>query len=383
MHAEDLKYLLALTLIDDIGPVTVNGLVAAFGSARTAMSAPPSKLAAVRGVSATIAGRISTFSDWVRVDNELERAAQLGITLVTADEDSYPSLLRHIYDYPPLLYVRGELKPDDICVALVGSRRATAQGRYTCERISRELVHRGITVVSGLARGIDSSAHQGALAARGRTLAVMGSGLDTIYPPENRDLCEKIVEAGAVVSEYPFGSEPLAHHFPRRNRIISGMSYGVVVIEATEKSGSLITAHLALEQGRCVFALPGGIETQTSRGTNSLIKNGATLVQDVEDILCEIAPQVDGNHPSAISSEPDYDTTESTAADGETEKSADEEKGGDEQALLRLIGDRPVHIDDLIARCDIDMNRMLGMLLSLELKGLVRQMPGKYFVIKE
>ncbi|HET58723.1 MAG TPA: DNA-protecting protein DprA [Deltaproteobacteria bacterium] len=383
MHVEDLKYLLALTLIDDIGPVTVNGLVDAFGSASEAMSASPSGLAAVRGVSAAIAGRITTFRDWVRVDDELERAAKLGITLVTAGEDSYPPLLRHIYDYPPLLYVRGELKPDDICVALVGSRRATAQGRYTCERISRELVLRGITVVSGMARGIDSSAHRGALAARGRTLAVMGSGLDVIYPPENRDLYEKIAEQGAVVSEYPFGSEPLAHHFPRRNRIISGMSYGVVVIEATEKSGSLITANLALEQGRCVFALPGGIETQTSRGTNTLIRNGATLVQDVEDILCEIEPQVDVERPSEAPSGPDYDTTESTAANGKTGKSADEEPGDVERELLRLIGDRPVHLDDLIARCDVDINRILGMLLSLELKGMVRQMPGKYFVIKE
>ncbi len=383
MHVEDLKYLLALTLIDDIGPVTVNGLVDAFGSARKAMSASPARLAAVRGVSATIAGRISTFRDWVRVDEELERAAKLGITLVTSGDDRYPPLLRHIYDYPPLLYVRGELNPDDICVALVGSRRATAQGRYTCERISRELALRGITVVSGMARGIDSSAHRGALAARGRTLAVMGSGLDVIYPPENRDLYEKIAEQGAVVSEYPFGSEPLAHHFPRRNRIISGMSYGVVVVEATEKSGSLITAHLALEQGRCVFALPGGIETQTSRGTNTLIRDGATLVQDVEDILCEIEPQVVVERPSAAPSGPDYDTTESTAANGKTGKSADEEPGDDERELLRLIGDRPVHLDDLIDRCDVDINRILGMLLSLELKGMVRQMPGKYFVIKE
>ena len=199
----------------------------------------------------------------------------------------------NIYDRPAFLYVRGNLNKDDINIAVVGSRQASTYGKYTTEKISRELALKGLTIVSGMARGLDSAAHRGALTAHGRTVAVLGSGLDVIYPPENKKLFADIIQNGAVISEFPLGTPPRSTNFPARNRIISGMSYGVVIVEAGEKSGSLITARLALEQGREVFAVPGSIDTAGSRGTNKLIKQGAKLIENVDDILEEILPQLE------------------------------------------------------------------------------------------
>ena len=201
--------------------------------------------------------------------------------------------LLNIYDRPVFFYVLGRLDKEDVPLAIVGSRNASTYGRYTTDRISRELALRGITIVSGMARGIDSCAHRGALAAKGRTIAVLGSGLDVIYPPENKKLFAAISSNGAVISEFPLGTQPLSYNFPARNRIISGLSYGVVVVEAGEKSGSLITAKLAMEQGREVFAIPGTIDSASSRGTNSLIKQGAKLIENIDDILEDILPQLE------------------------------------------------------------------------------------------
>ncbi len=393
MNEEDLRHLLALTCIDDMGPVTINGLLRRFESARHIFRASFSDLAAMAGVSTGLASRINGFDDWKRVDEELERARRMGTALIAADDDRYPPLLRHIYDYPPLLYLKGALEKNDINVALVGSRRATAQGRFTCDRLSRDLASAGVTVVSGGARGIDSAAHQGALAAGGRTIAVMGCGIDVAYPPENEALFEKIAARGALISEYPLGTLPLPHHFPRRNRIISGMSYGIVVVEAAEKSGSLITARMALEQGRDVFAIPGSIESHSSRGTNSLIKSGARLVQDSDDIINEIRPQVERILPSSMSPEgnpsetPDIPERPESAFPEQAAPPAEKPQAHtateDQQAILNLLGTDPVHLDQLVSRTDESINRLLDLLLSLEMTGRIRQLPGRYFVVKE
>lgn len=380
MNHDDLRHLLALTLIDDVGPVAVRRLRAFFGSPRAVFAASPSELSRVSRISPETAARIGLFNDWERVDREFERAEKLGVSLVTPDDDRYPDLLRHIYDYPSLLYVKGELPPEETRIAVVGSRRATAQGLHTCDRLSRELALRGVTIVSGMARGIDSSAHRGALSVRGRTIAVLGSSIDVVYPPENRKLSESIAARGAVISEYPFGSAPLPHHFPRRNRIISGMSYGVVVVEAAGKSGSLITARMALEQGRDVFAIPGSIESGMSRGTNTLIQEGAKLVQGVDDILDEIGPQVErgrqNRRGASVESPPE---AAGPGPGGDTAHKSTEEQ----RAILRLISDRPIHIDNLVTQSGIAVERLLDRLLILEMHGRIRQLPGCYFITQE
>ncbi|MDD5475800.1 MAG: DNA-processing protein DprA [Syntrophales bacterium] len=362
---------MALVFIEDMGPVTINALLSGFGSPRAVFSASSAERAMVSRISATASSGIEKFTDWKRVDSELEKASKMNVSLVTPIDEAYPDLLRHIYDYPPLLYLKGEPVHAELPLAIVGSRRSTAQGVYICDRISRELALKGVTIVSGMARGIDSAAHRGALSVRGKTTAILGSGLDVIYPPENRKLYEAICDNGTVISEYPFGTRPMAHNFPRRNRIISGMSHGVVVVEAAEKSGSLITARMALEQGREVFAVPGSIESGTSRGTNSLIKEGAKLVQNVEDILNEIIPQLDC--PGKIQPAVKPSGTENNGRPS-TDSLCEEHLN-----ILRLIGDTPVHLDSLTDRSNLSVNRLLDILLILEMRGHVRQLPGRYF----
>jgi DNA processing protein len=271
--------------------------------------------------------------------------------------------LKDIYDPPALLYLRGALRrEDELAVAIVGSRKTSAYGREVTERIGRDLARHGVTVVSGMARGIDSVAHKGALQGGGRTIAVLGCGVDVIYPSENRNLFHQIIEQGAVLSEFPMGSPPEAGHFPRRNRIISGLSIGVVIVQASGESGSLITAGYALEQGREVFAVPGNIGAEGSRGTNQLIKEGAKLVESSEDILEEVLPQ--------------------WRREGETAQ-----KGGDavltlteaEKCLYGLLDETPLHIDALIRESQLDPGSVSSLLLNLELKGLISQWPGKCF----
>jgi DNA processing protein len=313
---------------------------------------------------------INNFSEWDKVNQNFELLNKNKITLITYQDDDYPEKLKNIYDLPPFLYVRGSLMKDDINIAIVGSRRATTYGKYTTERISRELAQKGVTVVSGMARGIDSAAHRGALAARGRTIAVLGSGLDVIYPPENKILFSEIIENGAVISEFPMGTPPIAANFPSRNRIISGMSYGVLVVEAGEKSGSLITARLALEQGREVFAVPGSVETPASRGTNRLIKEGAKLIENAEDILEEIIPQLEKTKV----------LNETLTSENEAKLPAKEIKLTKiEKQVADFIFDKRIHVDDIIAATNLSPADVLSTLMSLELKNLVTQHPGKYF----
>ncbi|MBW2544431.1 MAG: DNA-protecting protein DprA [Deltaproteobacteria bacterium] len=374
MTHNDLKYWLALKFVEKVGNVRFNNLVKAFGSPRAVFDAPLASLQQIDRLTRKTARDIKNFDNWAIIEKELESADRLNVSIITSDSPLYPRLLLNIYDFPPILYVRGTLSYQDINVAVVGSRMASTYGRFTTERLCRELAMKGITVVSGMARGIDSAAHTGAIAGKGRTIAVLGSGIDVIYPPENRKLFEKIAENGAVITEFPFSTQPLAPNFPARNRIISGLSLGVVVVEANEKSGSLITARVALEQGREVFAVPGSIDSPGTKGTHRLIREGAKLVENTYDILEEILPQVNLNGTTA-------EPSDENPIQNHARKS--EALNTDEKAIMRLIGKKPVHIDSLAADSGYQIHDILSILMSLELGGYVEQLPGKKFVIKE
>jgi DNA processing protein len=374
MNYDKLKYWIALKSIAGIGNITFPALMDKFGSLPAIFTAPVSHLKEIRGISKEKATAIAGFNNWDKVKEELELLDKNEINIITYQDELYPAKLKHIYDRPPFLYVRGNLKKDDINIAVVGSRLASTYGKYTTERISRELALKGLTIVSGMARGIDSTAHRGALTAHGRTIAVLGSGLDVIYPPENKKLFAEIIENGAIISEFPLGTPPHSANFPTRNRIISGMSYGVVIVEAGEKSGSLITARLALEQGREVFAVPGSIDAAGSRGTNKLIKQGAKLIENTDDILEEILPQIERTivlKPHSIAN------SETIAA-----KSSEILSTADQKIIGFISGGR-VHIDDLISSTALSSADILSALTTLELKGIVQQHPGKIFSKKK
>jgi len=389
---DNLKYWLALKLVEGLGNIGVKSLLQSFGTPEHVFKAPLHLIETVPGIGSKTARHIKDFSQWSEVEGEIAKAAQMNISILTCRNPLFPRRLLHIYDCPVLLYVKGELHGLDVSVAVVGSRKASAYGKYTTERLSRELALNGVTIVSGMARGIDASAHRGAMSVKGRTVAVLGSGLDVIYPPENESLYHEISECGAVVSEYPFGTRPNAPNFPARNRIISGMSMGVVVVEATEKSGSLITARIALEQGREVFAVPGSIDEAGSRGTNRLIKEGAKLVEDVDDILAEIGPQTPpGNSLPVIAVRPDLPAEHPpqevpVAPPNEHRQRHDVHHAvldAKEQLLIENLSSRPRPVDDLITATGLSAAEILSLLLHLELRGLIRQMPGKTYILQE
>lgn len=374
MDYEKLKYWLALKSIMGIGNALFSALVDNWGTPEAVFSASASKLQTLPGITRKIADAVIGFKSWDKILRELELVRKAGINIVTYQDELYPVKLLEIYDRPVFLYLQGKLTSDDINIAVVGSRLASTYGKYTTERISRELAGLGLTVVSGLARGIDSAAHRGALAARGRTIAVLGSGLDIVYPPENKKLFATIIEQGAVISELPLGSPPIAFNFPARNRIISGMSYGVVVVEAGEKSGSLITAKLALEQGREVFAVPGSIDSAGARGTNKLIKQGAKLIENTDDILEEILPQLEKTKVFSASS---VSRPEAIKPPVKTELSKTD------QEIVDIVSGGCLHIDEIITGTGLSPAEISSTLMALELKGLIQQHPGKYFSLKK
>ena len=370
MDFDNLKYWIALKSIPGVGNVTFPALVDRFGSLRAIFSTPAPQLAATPGISKKAASAISCFSDWDKIKLDLDRMVKADIQIITYLDDLYPAKLLNIYDRPAFIYVKGTLTKDEINIAMVGSRQASTYGKYTTEKISRGLSIKGVTIVSGLARGIDSAAHRGAITGQGRTIAVMGSGLDVIYPPENKKLYTEIVQNGAVISEYAPGTPPLASNFPARNRIISGMSYGVVVVEAGEKSGSLITARLALEQGREVFAVPGSIDSTGARGTNKLIKQGAKLIENIDDILEDILPQIEKAPPPAIAS------VKSSIA---IEPPITAKLNAIEQIIIDFISTNNLHVDEIIAATELAPAEVLSSLMLLELKVIIKQHPGKFF----
>ena len=377
---DELTTWIALTSVEGVGSVAFRNLLSVYGSPRRVFEAALPELEQAAGLNHKTARNIKEFRGWERARAELARAEREGVSIVTCRDPAYPERLRRIYDPPPLLYIKGRLDAAEIPVAVVGSRNASPYGRYVTERLCRELPQRGVTVVSGLARGIDTCAHRGALAGRGRTIAVMGCGIDVVYPPENRKLHGEIASSGAVVTEFPFGTEPDRPHFPARNRIISGLSLGVLIVEAGEKSGSLITARCALDQNREVFAVPGSIDLPGSRGVNRLLRQGAKLVENVEDILEEILPQIE--RPTAA--RPDATEEIPARAEGAPAGTPGLEALTDQESrLLRFVTETPQDADTLINRTGLAAAEALSLLLSLELKGYIRQLPGKRFILKE
>ena len=361
--AQDIFYWLALSLIPGVGSILTKRLLDRFGTPEAVFRAPLKELLRIEGLGEKGAGEIRKGPSEKAVKRELSLLEKTGGRLVTLNDDDYPRRLKDIYDPPALLYLRGELKKEDeLAIAIVGSRKTSAYGREITERIGRDLARHGVTVVSGMARGIDSVAHRGALQGGGRTIAVLGCGVDVIYPSENRSLFHQIIERGAVVSEFRMESLPEGGHFPRRNRIISGLSMGAVIVQASAGSGSLITAGYALEQGREVFAVPGNVGAEGSRGTNQLIKEGAKLVESSGDILEEILPQWRREGETVQEAE--------TAAPGLMEA---------EKILYGLLNETPLHIDDIIRKSQLDAGSVSSLLLNLELKGLISQWPGKCF----
>lgn len=364
--AEEIFYWVALSLIPGVGSVLFKRLLDPFKSPEAVFKAPLKELLKVEGVGEKVAKEIQRGSPDERVERELRLLQGAGAKILTLQDPLYPKRLKEIYDPPPLLYLRGELREEDnFALSIVGSRKTSPYGRWITERISEEIARHGVTIVSGMARGIDSVAHIGAISGGGRTLAVLGCGVDVVYPPENRNLYRQIIDHGAVLSEFPMGSRSEGIHFPRRNRIISGLSIGVVVVQASAESGSLITADYALEQGREVFAIPGNVGADGSRGTNRLIKEGAKLVESSEDILEEILPQWKREKES-LSRVPSPE-----------EVLPEEEKG-----IYLLLGDTPLHIDGIIRESQLDPGKVSSLLMNLELKGLILQWPGKCFTKK-
>ncbi len=361
MATDDPFYWFALRSVPLVGNLTFRRLLTAFGSPEKVLHATAAEIASVEGVRTAVAASIKSHDYRKAAETEMAALLKSGARVVTLSDDDYPPLLKEIADPPPYLYLKGSIPSARTAIAVVGSRRASDYGISTTTKMARELAQQGITIISGLAQGVDAAAHRAALQVSGATVGVLGCGIDLIYPPENRRLYQEMAEKGAIISEFPVGTPPDAVNFPRRNRIISGLSRGVLVVEAAEKSGSLITARFALEQGREVFAVPGNITFRASRGTNSLIKQGAKLVETVADIIGELPPE-----NAAI---PQW------AQKQKFDLSADEEK------LCSLLADIPLHIDELTVRSGLTVPAVSAMLLRLELQGAVTQQSGKMFTL--
>jgi len=362
-----IEALVSLNMVLDIGSVRLGKLLEFFGTPENILKAPQEKLMTVFGIGEGIASKICSLKAEA-LDKEFAEAGKLGLKIITTDDAEYPANLKNIYDPPIVLYVKGALMREDaLSVGIVGSRRASFYGLSAAEKFAFELAEKGITIISGLARGIDTCAHKGALKAKARTIAVIGSGFKHLYPEENKGLAEEIAQRGAVISEFPLNTEPFRQNFPRRNRVISGLSLGVLVIEAARNSGALITADFALEQGREVFALPGKVDSATSFGTNALIKQGAKLVSCIEDILEEIALPV-GN---AIRAKP---------VEQEEYQAEGPDLSSDEACVCALLNDHPVALDELVEKTNMEIQRISDILLRLQLKKAIRQLPGKQFV---
>ncbi len=363
MVADDLGYWLGFNLVRGIGPVRLRVLLERFGDIRSAWHAPADVLREL-GLERRALTNLLQARQLVDLSQLEERVVALGAQAVTWDSPDYPALLRQIPDAPPVLFVRGTLLPgDEWAVALVGSRKASPYGREVAHQLATGLARNGVTVVSGLARGVDAAAHRAALEAGGRTLAVLGSGIDVIYPREHHKLVEQIVENGAIISDYPLGAQPEATNFPPRNRIISGLSLGVVIVEAGIKSGALITADFAAEQGREVFAVPGSIFSSEAAGCNQLLRDGAAIVTEVRDIL------------------------ETLHLDALAEKQAARTllpANAAEATVLQHLSAEPLHLDDLSRHTALPVASVSSTLVMMELKGMVRQVaPLQYVIARE
>lgn len=359
----DIESWIALTMVPDVGPATIGKLLSVYGSPEAVFNAPFKDLMDIEGIGEGKARSINSFSGWKDVKKQIEKMNRMDVRPVALDNPEYPAMLKEIADPPVMLYIKGRPEDEDkFSIAVVGTRKPTPYGSNAAEDLSAGLAEAGFTVVSGMARGIDTIAHIGSIKAGGRTVAVLGSGIDVPYPPENAGLMKKIADSGCVVSEFPPGTKPLKENFPSRNRIISGLSLGVAVVEATRNSGSLITACFALEQNREVFAVPGNINSPNSEGTNDLIRKGARLIQKPEDIIEELAPVLKGfikrkkDKPGIIMTDED-------------------------KKICSILSGEPVHIDIISRETAMPAARALAILLNLELRGIVKQTDGKRFYL--
>lgn len=353
---------LRLALVPGVGPRIYQRLIERFGSAEQVLSALSGELRDVAGVGDKLCRAILRARDEIDVPAELALCRQHGIRLLTRASDGYPRLLQEIHDPPAILFAAGDLAPaDNLAIGIVGARHATHYGLAQAERLAASLSRSGLTIVSGLARGIDAAAHRGALSAGGRTLAVLGSGLVNVYPPEHRQLAAEVARQGCVLSEAPPRAEPRVGSFPQRNRIISGLSLGVIVVEASTTSGSLITARLAAEQGREVFAVPGRVDSRLSHGCHRLLRDGAKLVETADDVLEELGPLVE----------------RTSAADGQSIHHPAELQLNDiERRVLAAIGDDATAIDAVVAATALPTPQVLATLSALEIRRLVRRVSG-------
>lgn len=359
----DSAHWIALSMVPDVGPVMARRLLAVFGTPEKIFGAGHEELTGVAGISRERAAAIKEFGLWGAVEACLRAAGSNGIGIIPQDDQRYPAVLKETEGAPIVLYMRGDyLDADRYGVAVVGSRDHSAYGEQTTRQLVRDLAATGLTIISGMARGIDTLAHRETLAAGGRTIAVLGSGLDVCYPSENRGLMDRLARSGCAVSEFPPGTMPLRENFPRRNRLISGLSLGVLVVEAAVDSGSLITAQYAVEQNREVFAVPGNITSVTSGGTNKLIRQGARLVTASRDIIEELAPVLKG----FLHSDRSVPAVEMS---------------GEESRVCTVLSREPKHIDMLSRETMLPVQQILGVLLSLEMKGVVRQGAGKRFYL--
>lgn len=372
---DDIRYWLALRRAPDTGDVNIRKLVEYFGSPQKVFRADRKSLSAsgIRNNAKieALAKFFNSFSEWAAIDDELGKVNRMGARIISLSDNDYPELLKNIANPPVVLYVKGTLQKDDAqAIAVVGSRLATNYGLQQAEKLSCSLAQKGLTIVSGLASGIDSAAHKATIKAGGRTIAVLGCGLDVIYPPKNASLYFDIAASGAVISEFQLGTSPERGNFPRRNRLISGLSLGTIVVEAAAKSGSLITASCALEQGREVFAVPGSVNAPTSKGTNKLLKQGARLVEDADDIISELSGVFKGVLKGLLK---DKNTTLQEPLKPRPKLT------GDEETLLNLLAHEPRHVDAIAAEGEFDTAQLLSLLLALELKGMVHQDSGMQF----
>ena len=360
MNNKDLKFCIGFSFIPGIGRVRLAQLENHFGTLEKAWEAPITELKKAR-LDDTVAQAVIAWRPRLDLDEELGKMKRQSVQALTWHDDKHPARLKEIYDYPPVLYMKGEILPeDDWCLAVVGTRQVTAYGRQITEEITTDLARNKITVVSGLARGVDTIAHHATLEAGGRTIAVAACGLDTIYPPENANLARQIIEHGALISEYPLGTKPKPEYFPRRNRILSGMSLGVLVTEAGEGSGALITADLALEQNRDVLAVPGSVLSPASQGTNRLIQQGAKLVQNCQDILEELNLRAVAQQLEFKEIIPTSDT---------------------ESLLLGKLSAEPAHIDEICAGSGLPVSTVSSTLAMMELKGLIKSIGSMKYVL--
>jgi DNA processing protein len=359
--------LIALNLIEHVGPVRARLLLEHFGDAPKVLQASKSELLRVRNIGDETAGAITSWEKTIDLAGELKRIQEFGCHVLIQSDEEYPELLRHIYDPPLVLYVKGALTAKDKnAVAMVGSRMTTHYGIETARKLAYQLAYVGVTVVSGGARGIDTASHQGALAAKGRTVCVLGTGINIVFPPENAELFERIAENGAVITQFPFNRSADKQSFPIRNRIVAGMTLGTIVVEADMNSGALITANFATEYGRQVFAVPGRIDSPRSKGCHDLIKKGAKLCEGAEDVLSEF--------------EYLFPASNRPPSPGETGVLPALELSESEQRVYDSLSHEESSIDEVIRRSGLPSSAVSVALLSLEMKRVVRQLPGKLFV---